>query len=118
MYNAATGQLKENKTMTGIQFVTDEKGRKVAVQIDLKTHGAMWEDFRDGMVAESRRKEKRHSLPAVPRQTYKAHRRGLKLRRSELNSGLPKRIYSCSIRARQALSVPQSAIASSLFSLT
>jgi hypothetical protein len=44
--------------MTGIQFLTDEKGRKVAVQIDLKTHGAMWEDFRDGMVVESRRKEK------------------------------------------------------------
>jgi hypothetical protein len=44
--------------MTGIQFLTDEKGRKVAVQIDLKTHGAMWENFRDGMVVESRRKEK------------------------------------------------------------
>jgi hypothetical protein len=29
--------------MTGIQFVTDDKGRRVAVQIDLKTHGAIWE---------------------------------------------------------------------------
>jgi hypothetical protein len=38
--------------------LTDEKRRKVAVQIHLKTHGAMWEDFRDGMVVESRRKEK------------------------------------------------------------
>jgi len=28
--------LKDNKVMRGIQFVTDEKGRKVAVQIDLK----------------------------------------------------------------------------------
>jgi len=28
--------LKENGAMTGIHFVTDEKGRKVAVQIDLK----------------------------------------------------------------------------------
>ena len=44
--------------MTGIRFLTDEMGRKVAVQIDLKTHGAMWEDFRDGMLVESRRKEK------------------------------------------------------------
>jgi hypothetical protein len=25
--------------MKGIQFVVDEKGRKVAVQIDLKMHG-------------------------------------------------------------------------------
>jgi hypothetical protein len=27
--------------MTGIQFVTDEMGRKVAVQIDLKRYGAV-----------------------------------------------------------------------------
>jgi hypothetical protein len=44
--------------MTGIQFVTDDKGQRVAVQIDLKTHGAIWEDFWDGLVSESRRKEK------------------------------------------------------------
>ena len=44
--------------MTGIQFVTDEKGRKVAVQIDLKRHGAMLEDFWDGLISESRRDEK------------------------------------------------------------
>lgn len=44
--------------MTGIQFVTDEKGRKVAVQIDLKIHGAILEDFWDGLISESRRKEK------------------------------------------------------------
>jgi hypothetical protein len=43
--------------MTGIQFVTDEKGRKVGVLIDLKKHGAIWEDFWDGFVSESRRKE-------------------------------------------------------------
>jgi hypothetical protein len=44
--------------MTGIQFVTDEKGRKVGVLIDLKKHGAVWQDFWDGLVSESRRKEK------------------------------------------------------------
>jgi len=31
--------------MTGIQFVTDEKGRKVAAQIDLRKHAAQLEDF-------------------------------------------------------------------------
>jgi len=31
--------------MTGIQFVTDDKGRGTAVLIDLKKHGAIWEDF-------------------------------------------------------------------------
>jgi len=44
--------------MIGIQFVTDEKGRKVGVLIDLKKHGAVWEDFQDGLISESRRKEK------------------------------------------------------------
>jgi hypothetical protein len=44
--------------MTGVQFVTDEKGRKVGVLIDLKRHGALWEDFWDGIISESRRKEK------------------------------------------------------------
>jgi hypothetical protein len=28
----------DNRAMTGIQFVTDEKGRKVGVLIDLKKH--------------------------------------------------------------------------------
>jgi hypothetical protein len=44
--------------MTGIQFVTDGRGRKTAVLIDLKKHGAIWEDFWDGLVSESRRSEK------------------------------------------------------------
>ena len=44
--------------MTGIQFVTDAKGRKVAVQIDLKKHGARLEDFWDGQLSESRLKGK------------------------------------------------------------
>lgn len=55
--------------MTGIQFVTDDKGRKVAVQIDLKRHGAIWEDFWDGLVSESRRKEK-----SIPYKQYRASR--------------------------------------------
>jgi|HubBroStandDraft_6_1064221.scaffolds.fasta_scaffold1466408_2 hypothetical protein len=38
---SATGNLKDNRTMLGIQFVTDEKGRRVAVQIDLKKHAAI-----------------------------------------------------------------------------
>jgi hypothetical protein len=44
--------------MTGIQFITDDKGRKTAVVIDLKKYGSRLEDFWDGLVAESRRKEK------------------------------------------------------------
>jgi hypothetical protein len=55
--------------MNGIQFVTDDKGRKVAVQIDLKKYGALLEDFWDGLISDSRRREK-----AVPYQQYRAKR--------------------------------------------
>jgi hypothetical protein len=41
---------KERRLMTGIRFVTDEKGHKVAVQIDLKKYGARLEDFWDGLI--------------------------------------------------------------------
>jgi hypothetical protein len=40
--------------MTGIQLVTDDKGRKVAVLIDLKKHGARLQDFWDGLISDSR----------------------------------------------------------------
>ena len=55
--------------MSGIQFVTDEKGRKVGVLIGLKKHGAIWEDFWDGLVSEARRKE-----TGIPYQQYRATR--------------------------------------------
>ena len=45
--------------MTGIQFITDEKGRKTAAVIDLKVHRALWEDIEDVLVSRSRRREKR-----------------------------------------------------------
>jgi len=32
--------------MTGIQFLTDEKGRKTAAVIDLKKHRALWRTSR------------------------------------------------------------------------
>jgi hypothetical protein len=50
--------------MTGIQFVTDEKGRNVAVLINLRKDGSIWEDFYDGLI---RRKEK-----GIPLETVKA----------------------------------------------
>lgn len=44
----ALGLLRRGRHLNGIQFVTDEKGRKVGVLIDLKKHGAIWVDFWDG----------------------------------------------------------------------
>jgi hypothetical protein len=45
--------------MRGIQFITDETGRKVAVQIDLKKHPQLCEDIADVLVFRSSRTEKR-----------------------------------------------------------
>jgi hypothetical protein len=53
--------------MNGIQFVTDERGRKVAVQINLKKYGTVLEDFWDGLISESRRKEKGVPLERLKR---------------------------------------------------
>jgi hypothetical protein len=61
--------MKENRVMTGIQFVTDDKGKKVGVLIDLKKHGALWEDFWDGLISESRRDE-----TSIPYEQYRAKR--------------------------------------------
>ena len=60
-----TDPWKGIEAMTGIQYVTDEKGRKVAVQIDLKQHRELWEDIEDVLVSRSRRHEKRIPLDKV-----------------------------------------------------
>jgi hypothetical protein len=51
--------------MTGIQYVTDEKGRKFGVLFDLKRHRQPWEDLEDLLVSRSRRNEKRIPLAKV-----------------------------------------------------
>jgi hypothetical protein len=58
--------------MSGIQYVTDEKGRKVAVQIDLTQHGELWEDIQDVLVSRSRRHEKRIPLDKVKAKLIKS----------------------------------------------
>ena len=60
--------------MTGIQFVTDDKGRKVAVRIDLKKYGALLEDSWDGLIFQSRRREKGIPLEKVKADLIKSGR--------------------------------------------
>ena len=38
----------------GVQFVTDSDGQKVAVLLDLKEWGELWEDIYDNMTADER----------------------------------------------------------------
>ena len=51
--------------MEGIQYVTNDKGEKVAVQIDLRKYGDLWEDMYDTLIARKRAKEPRESLTSV-----------------------------------------------------
>ncbi len=51
--------------LDGIQFVVDASGERVAVLIDLKKHGEMWEDFYDTISARERVDEPRESLESV-----------------------------------------------------
>ena len=51
--------------MSGINYVTNENGERVAVMIDLKKYGELWEDFSDTLIAKQREKEPRESLESV-----------------------------------------------------
>ena len=51
--------------MEGIQFVIEDRGEKVAVLIDLKKYGEIWEDFHDILMARLRANEPRESLESV-----------------------------------------------------
>ncbi len=51
--------------MTGIRFITDEKGRKTAAVIDLRKHRALREDLEEVLVSPSRRHEKLIPLAKV-----------------------------------------------------
>lgn len=41
----------------GVQFVTDADGRRVAVMLDLKEWGELWENIYDNILADSRKDE-------------------------------------------------------------
>ena len=60
--------------MEGIHFVTNEKGKKVAVMIDLDLHGELWEDIHDQLVAESRSHEKSIPFDVVRRRLARRRR--------------------------------------------
>ena len=62
--------------MRGVQYLTDARGRRTAVLIDLRRHKALWEDFWDGLVSESRLEEK-----SVPYRAYRAARSRSKAKR-------------------------------------
>ena len=54
----------------GVQFVTDADGRRVAVMLDLKEWGELWEDIYDNILADSRKGE-----PTMPLAEFEAELR-------------------------------------------
>ena len=59
----------------GVRFLVDDTGRKMAVQIDLKGQGRLWEDFYDRALAEQRASEPRERLETVKRRVLGRRRR-------------------------------------------
>jgi hypothetical protein len=57
--------------MEGIHFLTNDKGERVAVQIDLRKHGEVWEDVYDSLTARKRSREPRESLNSVKERLIK-----------------------------------------------
>ena len=57
--------------MEGIQFLTNDKGERVAGQIDLRKHGDIWEDVYDSLTARKRSTEPRESLDSVKQRLIK-----------------------------------------------
>jgi hypothetical protein len=57
--------------MEGIQFVTDDQDQKVAVLIDLRKYGELWEDIYDSLTARQRANEPRETLASVERRLRK-----------------------------------------------
>ncbi|MDH5718434.1 MAG: hypothetical protein OEZ22_12480 [Spirochaetia bacterium] len=57
--------------MQVLEYITDEKGKKKAVIIDLKKYADLWEDFYDGLIAKKREKEPRISLEKVKKSLAK-----------------------------------------------
>ena len=51
--------------MEGIQFITNKKGKRIAVQIDLVKYGELWDDIADCITARKRVHEPRESLDSV-----------------------------------------------------
>jgi hypothetical protein len=67
--------VRSLKEMPGIEFVVDARGRRKSVVIDLRRHGALWEDLFDAYVAQQRRTEPREPLPKVKKLVQSAPKR-------------------------------------------
>ncbi len=59
-------------SLRGVKYLVDSKGRRTAVQFDLRANAALWEDILDVAVARERATEPTYSLDAVHSRLQKA----------------------------------------------
>ena len=57
--------------MTGINYITDEKGKRNAVVLDLNKYSKVWEDMYDIIIADERVKEPKESYESVKQKIKK-----------------------------------------------
>jgi len=69
-------ETKHSVEMPGVEFLVNDRGQKRAVLIDLKKHGALWEDLYDAYLVQARRREPRESLAQVKRLLSRPSKRG------------------------------------------
>jgi hypothetical protein len=67
--------LDKNPIMKGVNFLTDDKNNKIAVQIDLRKNKDLWEDFCDYMIYLARKDEKTVSLESVLKKINKSSKK-------------------------------------------
>jgi hypothetical protein len=58
----------EATTLKGIHFISDDAAEKIAVQIDLREHQELWEQFYEVLLAESRKHEPRRNWRDIKRE--------------------------------------------------
>ncbi len=56
--------------MERIPFVTNDKGKRIAVLIDLRKYGELWEDLYDSFTARRHAREPRESLDSVKKRLH------------------------------------------------
>ena len=57
----------EATMIKGIHFISDNATEKIAVQIDLRQHQDLWEQFYEVLLAESRKDEPRRNWRDIKR---------------------------------------------------
>jgi hypothetical protein len=64
----------EATMIKGIHFISDNTAEKIAVQIDLREHQELWEQFYEVLLAESRKSEPRRNWRDIKRELNEQQR--------------------------------------------